>query len=150
MRKLLGCIFCLSTLLLSGMVEGANPKSVDAGIIVSVSKDFIDEYKNTFNMEFLKRMQETYLKSVEKNFSLAVLDMQYRMENITIEKAIYNPANTKIAISEKKPQFFINLEDCDFEMTFDYTLESSPELISERGSGVFVMQDLNLTVKATP
>ena len=132
------------------MVEGANPKSVDAGIIVSVSKDFIDEYKNTFNMEFLKRMQETYLKSVEKNFSLAVLDMQYRMENITIEKAIYNPANTKIAISEKKPQFFINLEDCDFEMTFDCTLESSPELISERGSGVFVMQDLNLTVKATP
>jgi len=72
------------------------------------------------------------------------------MENITIEKAIYNPKNTKISISEKKPQFFINLEDCDFEVRFDYILESTPELISEKGSGLFTMQDLNLTVKATP
>jgi len=72
------------------------------------------------------------------------------MENISIEKALYNPSNTKISISEKKPQFFINLEDCDFEVRFDYILESIPELISEKGSGLFTMEDLNLTVKATP
>jgi hypothetical protein len=72
------------------------------------------------------------------------------MENISIAKAVYNPRNTKIAIAEKKPQFFINLEDCDFEIHFDYILETTPELVSERGSGVFEMQDLNLTVKASP
>ena len=55
------------------------------------------------------------------------------MDNITIKKAIYNPKNTKISISEKKPQFYINLEDCDFEVTFDYELETSPDLLTDRG-----------------
>ena len=72
------------------------------------------------------------------------------MENITIEKADYNPRNTKLAISEKKPQFYMNLEDCDFDVRFDYILETTPELVSERGSGFFSMTDLNLTVKASP
>ncbi len=42
------------------------------------------------------------------------------------------------------------MEDCDFEVRFDYILESTPELISEQGSGIFIMQDLNLTIRATP
>ena len=87
---------------------------------------------------------------MEKHFEASILDVKYRMENISIAKAVYNPRNTKIAIAEKKPQFFINLEDCDFEIHFDYILETTPELVSERGSGVFEMQDLNLTVKASP
>ena len=128
----------------------AAPRTVDAGLIVSVSRDFINEYKNTFNMEFVKRMQQSYLTDVEKHFEASILDVRYRMENITIAKAVYNPRNTKIAIAEKKPQFFINLEDCDFEVNFDYILETTPELVSEHGSGVFEMQDLNLTVKASP
>jgi hypothetical protein len=128
----------------------AAPRTVDAGLIVSVSTDFINEYKNTFNMEFVKRMQQSYLTDVEKHFEASILDVRYRMENITIAKAVYNPRNTKIAIAEKKPQFFINLEDCDFEVNFDYILETTPELVSEHGSGVFEMQDLNLTVKASP
>jgi hypothetical protein len=140
-------LLCATSLLLAAT---AAPKSVDAGLIVSVSRDFINEYKNTFNMEFLKRMQQSYLTDVEKHFEASILDVRYRMENITIAKAVYNPRNTKIAIAEKKPQFFINLEDCDFEVEFDYILETTPELVSERGSGVFEMQDLNLTVKASP
>ena len=128
----------------------AAPRTVDAGLIISVSRDFINEYKNTFNMEFVKRMQQSYLTDVEKHFEASILDVRYRMENITIAKAVYNPRNTKIAIAEKKPQFFINLEDCDFEVNFDYILETTPELVSEHGSGVFEMQDLNLTVKASP
>lgn len=151
MKRLANHLLVLGTALLgAGVVTAAPTKTVDAGIILSVSKDFINEYKNTFNLEFLKRMQQTYLTETEKHFQVAVLDMKYRMENITIDKAQYNPKNTKIAISEKKPQFYINLEDCDFEVHFDYILESDPELISERGSGVFAMNDLNLTIKASP
>jgi len=52
-----GLVLISSLLFAVYRVQGALPKSVDAGIVVSVSKDFIDEYKNTFNMEFLKRMQ---------------------------------------------------------------------------------------------
>lgn len=140
-------LLCATSLL---QAAAAGPKSVDAGLIVSVSRDFINEYKNTFNMEFLKRMQQSYLTDVEKHFEVSILDVRYRMENITIARAVYNPRNTKITIAEKKPQFFINLEDCDFEIQFDYILETTPELVSERGSGVFVMEDLNLTVKASP
>ena len=148
MKTLAAALLLCATSLLQ--VASAAPKSVDAGLIVSVSRDFINEYKNTFNMEFLKRMQQSYLTDVEKHFEASILDVRYRMENITIAKAVYNPRNTKIAIAEKKPQFFINLEDCDFEVHFDYILETTPELVSERGSGVFEMQDLNLTVKASP
>jgi len=140
-------LLCATSFLLAAT---AAPRTVDAGLIVSVSRDFINEYKNTFNMEFVKRMQQSYLTDVEKHFEASILDVRYRMENITIAKAVYNPRNTKIAIAEKKPQFFINLEDCDFEVNFDYILETTPELVSEHGSGVFEMQDLNLTVKASP
>ena len=148
MKTLAAALLLCATSLLQ--VASAAPKTVDAGLIVSVSRDFINEYKNTFNMEFLKRMQQSYLTDVEKHFEASILDVRYRMENITIAKAVYNPRNTKIAIAEKKPQFFINLEDCDFEVHFDYILETTPERVSERGSGVFEMQDLNLTVKASP
>jgi hypothetical protein len=53
--KTLALLLCATSLLYSA---SAAPKSVDAGIVVSVSRDFINEYKNTFNMEFVKRMQQ--------------------------------------------------------------------------------------------
>ena len=128
--KTLAFLLCATSFL---QAASTAPKTVDAGIVVSVSRDFINEYKNTFNMEFVKRMQQSYLTNVEKHFEASILDVRYRMENISIAKAVYNPRNTKIAIAEKKPQFFINLEDCDFEIHFDYILETTPELVSERG-----------------
>jgi hypothetical protein len=95
--KTLARLLCATSFL---QAASAAPKSVDAGIVVSVSRDFIDEYKNTFNMEFVKRMQQSYLTNVEKHFEASILDVRYRMENISIAKAVYNPRNTKIAIAE--------------------------------------------------
>lgn len=53
--KTLASLLCATSLL---QAASAAPKTVDAGIVVSVSRDFINEYKNTFNMEFVKRMQQ--------------------------------------------------------------------------------------------
>ena len=53
--KTLALLLCATSFLHSA---SAAPKSVEAGIVVSVSRDFINEYKNTFNMEFVKRMQQ--------------------------------------------------------------------------------------------
>lgn len=53
--KTLARLLCATSFL---QAASAAPKTVDAGIVVSVSRDFINEYKNTFNMEFVKRMQQ--------------------------------------------------------------------------------------------
>ena len=51
----LGLCAIVAAFTLNGCVQ-AVPKTVDAGIVVSASSDFINEYKNAFNIEFLKRI----------------------------------------------------------------------------------------------
>ncbi len=72
------------------------------------------------------------------------------MWDIKIEKADYNPKDTRLGFSERKPNFLINIEDLDFTFKFKYSLESIPELVKDNGTGTFAMTDLNFTIRASP
>lgn len=71
----------------------------DAGIIMSMRQKFLTEYKNTFNFKFMQDLQSTYFPQVEKHFQVAMLDIYFRMYDIKIVEARYNPKNTNFAIS---------------------------------------------------
>lgn len=42
------------------------------------------------------------------------------------------------------------MEDCDFYFAFNYTIKSTPELITDNGTARAWLKDMNLTVKASP
>jgi len=63
----------------------------DAGIIMSLRESFLNEYKNTFNFKFMQDLQEAYIPSVEKHFQVAMLDIYFKMYDIKIVEARYNP-----------------------------------------------------------
>ena len=76
--------------------------------------------------------------------------MYFKMYDIKIVEAKYQPNNTELLISSSKPNVAVKLEDCDFDFTFKYVMKSTPELIEDEGTGRAYFKDLNLTVKASP
>jgi hypothetical protein len=47
----------------------------------------------------MQDLQEAYIPSVEKHFQVAMLDIYFKMYDIKIVEARYNPKNTKFGIS---------------------------------------------------
>ena len=117
---------------------------------MSMRQKFLTEYKNTFNFKFMQDLQATYFPQVEKHFQVAMLDIYFHMYDIKIVEARYNPKNTNFAISQSKPNLRIDLEDCDFYFAFNYTIKSTPELLTDNGTARAWLKDMNLTVKASP
>jgi hypothetical protein len=72
----------------------ADVKRAYGGIITSLSQQFISEYKNTFNQEFVQQIQQSYYSSIEKNFQVSIFDVLLKMNNIKIEEARYEPQKT--------------------------------------------------------
>jgi hypothetical protein len=79
-----------------------------------------------------------------------MLDIYFKMYDIKIVEARYNPKNTKFGISQSKPNLQIELEDCDFNFAFNYSIVSTPELITDNGTAKAWLKDMNLTIKASP
>ena len=98
----------------------------------------------------MQDIQTTYFPQVEKVFSVGVINLYFKMYDIQIVEARYQPNNTNLLISQTKPNVRVNLEDCDFDFTFKYILKSTPELIDDLGTAKAWFTDLNMSFKASP
>lgn len=123
---------------------------VNAGIVASFKQSFVDDYKNTFNLEFLQELQRLVIPSMQQNFTFSMFNVAFGMDNIQIEEAIFDPKNTNFAIKESKPNIVIDMKECSFAVGFNYSVVTTPELVTDHGYGKAWMKGMNISVKGNP
>ena len=79
-----------------------------------------------------------------------MLNINFKMHDVKIIEANYNPKTTYFGISQTKPNLRVDLEDCDFNFAFNYSIKSTPELIADNGTAKAWLKDMNLSVRASP
>lgn len=84
---------CLLLLLgvLSTLTRAEDIQKVYAGIITSFKKDFVDEYKNTLNSQFIDQFTRLNFPTVENTNSLSIFEIWYKISNIKVLETSYNP-----------------------------------------------------------
>lgn len=91
-----------------------------------------------------------FFTEIEKDFKFSIFDITLGMNNIKVEEATYNPETTKLTIHGEKPNFEINLVNCNFAVGFNYSVRTKPVLVNDTGYAKGWLKDLNITVKASP
>ena len=120
------------------------------GIVASFSEKFLNEYQYLFNLQFLQKLENTLIPAVEKNFTLSKLTVNFRLDNIILTDALYDPAASQLSIHEAKPNFDIELVNCSFGIGFNYSIQTTPALINDAGFGKAWLNDMNIVFKGSP
>ena len=71
------------------------------------------------------------IPGVEKNFSIPKLNVNFKLENILLTDAIYDPVDSQLSIHEAKPNFDIDLVNCSFGIGFNYSIQTTPALFND-------------------
>ena len=87
---------------------------------------------------------------MQENFKFAMFDIAFNMDNIRVQEVNFDPQATVFRIAEKKPNFEIELADCSFNVAFNYSIITTPELVEDYGYGKGWMKNLNITLKGSP
>lgn len=95
-------------------------------------------------------MENTLIPAVEKNFTLSKLTVNFRLDNIILTDALYDPAASQLSIHEAKPNFDIELVNCSFGIGFNYSIQTTPALINDVGFGKAWLNDMNIVFKGSP
>mmetsp|Transcript_34217 Transcript_34217/g.33442 ORF Transcript_34217/g.33442 Transcript_34217/m.33442 type:complete len:181 (+) Transcript_34217:197-739(+) len=69
---------------------------------------------------------------------------------IDITNITFDPYLTDIQLSESRPQLNLKLVDIGMYLSFEYRIDSEPELVNEEGFGTGIIEGLNIFVKANP
>lgn len=87
---------------------------------------------------------------MSEHFKFAMFDIAFTMDNIRVEDVIFDPERTAFSIHESKPNFEVELADCSFNVGFNYSIVTTPELVTDYGYGQGYMKNLNITLKGSP
>lgn len=79
-----------------------------------------------------------------------MFDIAFNIHNIRVEEVTFDPSATVFKISKNKPNFEIELADCNFNIAFNYSIVTTPELVQDYGFGKGWMRNLNITLQGSP
>ncbi len=90
------------------------------------------------------------IPGVEKNFSIPKLNVNFKLDNILLTDAIYDPVDSRLSIHEEKPNFDIDLVNCSFGIGFNYSIQTTPALFNDKGSGKAWLKKMNILFQGSP
>ena len=76
--------------------------------------------------------------------------MAVAVTDVSVAQATFDAAATTVSTHQAKPNFELRLYGASFELRFNYSVRTDPELLTDQGCAVAWLRDLNLTLSASP
>jgi hypothetical protein len=100
-----------------------------------LGQTFFDEYKKEAVEKFMSEFEELDLPDVNRKDKFGKIDVATSIWDIDFFNITFDPVNTDIQLSQAKPQFNIKFVNVGMNLAFDYSIDTTPTLVNEMGTG---------------
>ncbi|CDW85088.1 lipid-binding serum glycoprotein family protein [Stylonychia lemnae] len=124
-------------------------KEEKAGMITSFRKEFLDDYRNQLNTEFLEIFRPFIFPSEDEVHTIQFKNLSIQISSLNITQSYFDQNKTIINFHEKKPNFEIKLSNSTVGISFKYKImryADHPELENSSGSGFVKFINANITL----
>lgn len=119
-------------------------------MITTIRREFLEQYKNMVFGIFIHNLKDTGLEDTYTKIQTPIVEVKAGVSSMELSSARLNVDNILMKLQDKSPFLSIKSEKFSLNFTFNYLIETKPDIIRDKGIGYAFFKQLKMVFALNP